>query len=151
VVSAGPKALLDLAATAEALETLGVPVIGFRTGELPAFFTEGSGLALDHRVEQAAEVAGLLRIHWDELGRRQGVVLAVAPPSPLPRDQVESAILRALAGAARAGVTGPAVTPWQLAAVAEATGGRSRQANLSLLTRNATVAAEVAVALARPG
>ncbi len=75
----------------------------------------------------------------------------MAPPDPLPRAEVEAAIEVALAGAARAGVTGPAVTPWLLAAVAEATGGRSRRANLALLERNAEVAAEVAVALARPG
>jgi pseudouridine-5'-phosphate glycosidase len=149
VVSAGPKAILDLPATAEVLETLGVPVIGWRTGLLPAFFTEGSGVALDHRVEGAAEVAELLGLHWGTLGRRQGVLLAVAPPEPLPRAEVEEAIERALAGAARAGIAGPAVTPWLLAAVAEATGGRSRVANLALLARNAAVAAEVAVALGR--
>jgi pseudouridine-5'-phosphate glycosidase len=151
VVSAGPKAILDLAATAEALETLGIPVIGYRTGELPAFFTDGSGVRLEHRVETAGEVAELLRLQWVWLGRREGVLLAVAPPDPLPRAEVEAAIEGALAGAARAGVTGPAVTPWLLAAVAEATQGRSRRANLALLTRNAAVAAEVAVALARPG
>jgi pseudouridine-5'-phosphate glycosidase len=151
VVSSGPKAILDLPATAEALETLGVPVVGYRTGELPAFFTEGSGVALEHRVEDAAGVAGVLRLQWEGLGRRQGVLLAVAPPEPLPQAEVEAAIVRALAGAARAGVTGPSVTPWLLAAVAQATGGRSRQANLALLERNAAVAGEVAVALARPG
>ena len=151
VVSAGPKAILDLAATAEALETLGVPVVGFRTGELPAFFTDGSGVALEHRVESAGEAAALLRLQWEGLGRRQGVLLAVAPPDPLPRAEVEGAVERALAAAARAGLRGPAVTPWLLAAVAEATGGRSRRANLALLVRNAAVAAEVAVALARPG
>jgi pseudouridylate synthase len=151
VVSSGPKAILDLPATAEALETLGVPVIGYRTGELPAFFTDGSGVVLEHRVEDAAGAAEVLRLQWEGLGRRQGVLLAVAPPEPLPRAEVEAAIAQALAGAARAGVTGPAVTPWLLAAVAQATGGRSRQANLALLERNAAVAAEVAVALARAG
>ena len=151
VVSSGPKAILDLPATAEALETLGVPVIGFRTSELPAFFTEGSGVALEHRVEDVAGAAGVLRLHWEGLGRRQGVLLAVAPPEPLPHAEVEAAIVRALAGASRAGVTGPSVTPWLLAAVAQATGGRSRQANLALLERNAAVAGEVAVALARAG
>jgi pseudouridine-5'-phosphate glycosidase len=151
VVSAGPKAILDLPATAELLETLGVPVIGYRTDELPAFFTEGSGLPLAHRVETAAAAAGLLRLHWVELGRREGILLAVAPPDPLPRAEVEAAIEAALAGAARAGVTGPAVTPWLLSAVARASGGRSMAANLALLERNAEVAGEVAVALSRPG
>ncbi len=151
VVSAGPKAILDLPATAEALETLGVPVIGYRTSELPAFFTDGSGVRLEHRVEGPGEAAALLRLHFETLGRPQGILLAVAPPEPLPRAEVEEAILRALAGAARAGITGPALTPWLLSAVAEATGGRTRQANLALLERNAAVAGEVAVALARPG
>lgn len=151
VVCSGPKAVLDLPATAEALETLGVPVIGYRTSQLPAFFTSGSGVDLAHRVEDAGEAAELLGLQWGELGRPGGVLLAVEPPEPLPRAEVEGAIERALAGAARAGVTGPAVTPWLLAAVAEATRGRSRQANLALLVRNAAVAAEVAVALARAG
>jgi pseudouridine-5'-phosphate glycosidase len=150
VISSGPKAILDLPATAEALETLGVPVIGYQTGELPAFYTEGSGLALAHRVEDAGAAARLLRLHWEALGRPGGVLLAVAPPEPLPFAEVEAAVVAALAGAARAGVTGPALTPWLLAAVAEATGGRSRRANLSLLVRNASVAAQVAVKWGRP-
>jgi pseudouridine-5'-phosphate glycosidase len=149
VVSSGPKAILDLPATAEALETLGVLVLGYRTSELPAFYTEGSGVPLEHRVETPSEAARVLRLHWDGLGRRLGVLLAVAPPAPLPRAEVEAAVADALAAAAGAGVSGPAVTPWVLAAIAEATGGRSRQANLSLLARNATVAAEVAAALSR--
>jgi pseudouridine-5'-phosphate glycosidase len=146
VVSAGPKAILDLAATAEALESLGVPVIGYRTGELPAFFTDGSGVGLDHRVDSPVEAARILRLHWEVLGRTEGVLLAVAPPTPLPRGEVEAAIGAALASAERAGVHGAAVTPWLLAAVAVATGGRSRAANLALLERNAAVAGEVAVA-----
>ena len=151
VVSAGPKAILDLPATAEALESLGVPVVGYRTGELPAFFTDGSGVLLEHRVDSAAEAAALLRLHWETLRRREGLLLAVAPPDPLPRGEVEEAIRRALAGAERSGVRGPAVTPWLLAAVAEATGGRSRRVNLALLERNAAVAGEVAVSLSHPG
>lgn len=95
--------------------------------------------------------AGLLRLHWLALGRPEGVLLAVAPPQPLPRVEVEAAIEAALAGAANAGVTGPAVTPWLLAAVAQASGGRTLEANLALLERNAQVAGEVAVALSRPG
>jgi len=151
VVSAGPKAILDLPATAEALESLGVPVVGYRTGELPAFFTDGSGVRLEHRVDSAAEAAALLRLQWQTLQRREGVLLAVAPPDPLPRGEVEEAIRQALAGAERAGVRGAAVTPWLLAAVAEATGGRSRRVNLGLLERNAAVAGEVAVSLSLPG
>lgn len=151
VVSAGPKAILDLEATAEALETLGVPVLGFGTSELPAFYAASSGLALEHRVEDAAGAAEALRIHWDGLGRREGVLLCVAPPAPLAAAEVEAAVAGALEAARRRGVTGKAATPFLLAAVAEATGGRARDANLALLENNARVAAEVAVALAASG
>jgi pseudouridylate synthase len=151
VVSAGPKAILDLPATAEALETLGVPVLGFGTSELPAFYAAASGLALAHRVEDPAGVAAVLRLHWDTLGRLQGVLLVVPPPEALPRSEVEAALESALAEARRRGVSGQGLTPFLLAAVAEATGGRTVRANLALLERNARVAAEVAVALAGPG
>jgi len=149
VVSAGPKAILDVPATAEALETLGVPVIGYRTSELPAFYTEGSGVALEHRVENAAGMAKLLRAHWDGLRLGTGVLLAVPPPSPLPRDEIEAAISAALVDAHERRLPGKEVTPFLLARVAERTYGRSLQANLLLLENNARVAAEVAVALAR--
>jgi pseudouridine-5'-phosphate glycosidase len=150
VVSAGPKAILDLPATAEALETLGVPVLGYQTSELPAFYAASSGVTLEHRVEHPAGAAAVLRLHWDGLGRREGVLLCVPPPDPLPRAEVEAALAGALAEARRRGVTGQAATPFLLAAVAEATGGRARTANLALLERNARVAAEVAVAMAAP-
>lgn len=151
VVCAGPKAILDLPATAEALETLGVPTLGLGTSELPAFYTDRSGVPLEHRVESAAEAAAVLRLHWDALGRREGVVLLVPPPSPVPREDVEAALGEALAEAARRGVRGKAVTPFLLEAVARATGGRAREANLALLERNATVAGQVAAALAAGG
>jgi pseudouridylate synthase len=93
----------------------------------------------------------VLRLHWDGLGRREGVLLCVRPPSPLPRAEVEAAVAAALAQAAFLGLAGPAVTPFLLAAVAERTAGRSRAANLALLERNARVAAEVAVAFSLPG
>jgi len=151
VVSAGPKAILDLAATAELLETLGVPVLGFRTSQLPAFYAADSGIALDHRVETPAQVAATLALHWRALGRREGVLLCVPPPSPLPRAEVEAAVARALEEARARGITGQAVTPHLLAAVAAATGGRTLAANLALLARNAEVAAEVAVAFSALG
>jgi len=147
VVSAGPKAILDVPATAEALETLGVPVIGYRTSELPAFYTGGSGIVLEHRVENAASMAKLLRAHWDGLHLGTGVLLAVPPPSPLPREEIEAAI-SALAAARERRLPGKEVTPFLLARVAERTEGRSLQANLLLLENNARVAGEVAVALA---
>jgi pseudouridine-5'-phosphate glycosidase len=147
VVSAGPKAILDLAATAEALETLGVPAIGWRTGEMPAFWCEASGVALEHRVEGAADAARVLRIHWEALGRREGVLVLVPPPEPVAREVVETAVASALDEARVRGVRGKAVTPFLLDAVARATHGRTRRANLALLERNAGVAGEIAAAL----
>ncbi len=148
VVSAGPKAILDVPATAEALETLGVPAIGLGTGEMPAFYSGASGVALEHRVEDARAAARLLRVHWETLGRTGGVLVLVSPPEALPRDVVDSAVEKALADAGALGVRGKAVTPFLLERVASATGGRSLAANLALLERNAGVAAEIASALA---
>ncbi len=147
VVCAGPKVILDLAATAEMLETLGVPLWGYRTSQLPAFFTEASGIALEHRFEGPAEVAAALRMHWElSLG---GAVVAVPPPSPLPRAEIEAALAAALRAAGRRKLPGEEVTPFLLAALADATGGRTQQANLDLLENNARVAAQIAVALLR--
>ncbi len=148
VVSSGPKAILDVAATSEALETLGIPALGFRTSEMPAFYCAETGVALEHRVESAEEAARLLRLHWDGLGRGEGVLVLVAPPEPMHRDVVEAAIAVALGAASERGIRGKAVTPALLDAVARATGGRARAANLALLERNAAVAAEIAAALA---
>jgi pseudouridylate synthase len=149
VVCAGPKVILDLPATAEMLETLAVPVWGFGTGELPAFFTDSSDVPLEHRFEDPGEVAAALRIHWEALGSATGAVVAVPPPAPLPRAQVEDALARALREAAARKLPGKQITPFLLAALAEATGGRSRAANLELLENNARVAALIARAWAQ--
>jgi len=148
VVCAGPKVILDLPATAEMLETLGVPVWGFGTSELPAFYTDSSGVALEHRFEDAGAIARALRAHWDELGAASGVIVAVPPPSPLPRAEIEAALAAALRAATRRKLPGKEVTPFLLAALADATGGRTRAANLDLLENNARVAADIARALA---
>jgi pseudouridine-5'-phosphate glycosidase len=148
VVSSGPKAVLDVPATAEALETLGVPVVGWRTSALPAFWSVDGGVALANRVEGPEEAAAVLAIHWEALGRPGGVLLAVAPPRPMPRDAVEAVVAAAVAEAGRRGVAGPALTPFLLDAVARATEGRAVDANLALLEENARVAARVAVARA---
>jgi pseudouridine-5'-phosphate glycosidase len=148
VVCAGPKVILDLPATAEMLETLGVPVWGFGTSELPAFYTGSSGVALEHRFEDAGAIARALRAHWDELGAASGVIVAVPPPSPLPRAEIEAALAAALRAATRRKLPGKEVTPFLLAALADATGGRTRAANLDLLENNARVAADIARALA---
>ena len=151
VVSAGPKAILDVAATAEALEALGVLGVGWRTSELPAFYSDSSGVALEHRVEDAAQAARLLSLHWSALGREGGVLVFVPPPAPLPREAVEAAVSVALERARERGVRGKAVTPFLLDAVARATHGRAREANVALLERNASVAGEIAAALAVRG
>jgi pseudouridine-5'-phosphate glycosidase len=151
VVSAGPKAILDLAATAEAIETLGVPALGWRTSEMPAFYSDASGVALEHRVEDGAAAARVLRLHWDGLGRTEGVLVLVPPPEPVAREVIEAAVAAALVEARSRAVRGKAVTPFLLDAVARATHGRSRRANLALLERNAAVAAEIAAALAGRG
>jgi pseudouridine-5'-phosphate glycosidase len=150
VVSSGPKAILDVSATAEALETLGVLAAGWRTSELPAFYSGSSGVPLEHRVEDGAGAARVLALHWGTLGRSEGVLVLVPPPQAVPRELLESALEAALRAAREAGVRGKAVTPFLLEAVARATGGSAREANLALLERNAGVAGEIAAALAVP-
>jgi pseudouridine-5'-phosphate glycosidase len=147
VVCAGAKAILDLPATLEYLETAGVPVLGLGTGEFPAFYSPSSGLPV-MRIESPAEIAAVWRAHRALGGA--GMLLAVPPPAEvaLPRDMVEAAIERALARAAAAGVRGQAVTPFLLAAVAEETQGESMRTNIALLRQNARVGAQVTRALA---
>ena len=146
VVCAGAKALLDLPRTVEVLETAGVPILGWRTDELPAFYSSASGLPVTVRVEAASEVAGIARAAW-ELGIGGGVLVGVPPHQTLANDRVEQAIAGALDDAARSGLRGPEVTPFLLRAIGEATGGESVAANLALLENNARVGAEIAVAL----
>ncbi|HEX5520376.1 MAG TPA: pseudouridine-5'-phosphate glycosidase, partial [Longimicrobiaceae bacterium] len=150
VVCAGAKSVLDLPATREALETAGVLVVGWRTDELPAFYARSSGLAVDARVESAAEAAELWAAHR-ALEASGALLLCVPPPAEAALDArtVEDAIGRALADAEEQNVRGKEITPFLLAAVAEATGGRSLEANVALLRNNARVAAEVATAIAR--
>jgi pseudouridine-5'-phosphate glycosidase len=149
VVAAGAKAVLDLPKTLEALETLAVPVVGFGTSELPAFWVRSSGLPLEVRCDDAAEAARLLRAHW--AWPASGGVL-VANPVPeaaaLPRDVVDGAIERSLAAAREEGVAGKAVTPFLLARLAQETAGRTLASNRALVVSNAAVAAQIAVALA---
>jgi pseudouridine-5'-phosphate glycosidase len=151
VVSAGPKAVLDLHATAEALETLGVPTIGYGTREMPAFYSEASGVPLEHSVDDERAVAAVARFHWEVLRREEGLLLFVPPPSPVARARVEAAIEAGLFEAREQGVRGKAVTPFLLEAVSRATGGATREANVALLERNAAVAGGVASALATSG
>jgi pseudouridylate synthase len=151
VVCAGAKSILDLPATREALETAGVLVAGYGTDVLPAFYSRESGLPVDVRVDGPAEAAALWRAHR-EMGLPGAVLLCVPPPAAaaLPAEEVEAAIGAALAGAEAAGIRGKDVTPHLLRALAEATGGRTLEANVALLLENARVAGAVAVALEAP-
>jgi pseudouridine-5'-phosphate glycosidase len=145
VVSAGAKAILDLPRTLEALETLGVLVIGYRCSDLPAFYARSSGLALDHRSDDILDLAAICRARWDGLG---GGVLVCNPIPEAAALALDTAIAGALAEAARANVTGKRLTPFLLAHLAQATGGASIRANRALAVHDAQVAAELAVALA---
>ena len=150
VVCAGAKSILDLRATWERLESMGVPVVGYRTDELPGFFSAETGIKLDCRVDDVAEIVGLYRAHR-ALGRMQSIVVVQAPPAEhaLARERVESAVARAQMDARRDGITGAAVTPYLLAAVTRLTDGSSLAANLALLERNATLAGEIATMYSR--
>jgi pseudouridine-5'-phosphate glycosidase len=144
VVSAGIKSLLDVPATLELLESLGVPVLGFRTNELPLFYTAHGGPAVPGRVASPDEAARVARVHWDLGGG--GLLLARPPDRSL--DGVEPLIEEALAEAERRGVTGQAVTPFVLSFLHERSEGRTLAANRELVVANAGLAAEVAVASA---
>lgn len=149
VVCAGAKAILDLPRTLEVLETAGVPILGWHTDELPAFYASSNGLPVTARVESAQDVAAVARAAWT-LGTTAGLLVGVPPPpgTTLETEAVDRAVADALAEANRRGISGAAVTPFLLGAIAEATGGESVDANLALLENNARVAAEIAVALA---
>jgi pseudouridylate synthase len=152
VVCAGAKAILDLAATREALETAGVLVVGFGTDELPAFYSRESGIPVDVRADTADEVAALWRAHR-ALAAPGAILLCVPPPAghALPAAEVERAIRDALGEAEARGIRGKEVTPFLLSTVAERTGGRSLEANVALLRNNARTAAAVAAAMAADG
>jgi pseudouridylate synthase len=143
VVSSGVKSLLDVPATLEVLESLGVPVLGFATDELPLFYAASGGPRVSARVESAEEAAAIARAHW-QLGGG-GVLLARPPDESL--DDVEPLIDEALGEAKRQGVEGQEVTPFVLSFLHERSGGRTLAANRALVLANAELAAEVAVAL----
>jgi pseudouridine-5'-phosphate glycosidase len=148
VVCAGAKAILDLPATLEMLETFGVPVIGYQTNTFPAFYSQSIGLPVSGRVDSPTQAAHLASTHWG-LGF-QGAVLLVQPPpleSSLPEDVVQKALDQALAELHARGIRGQEVTPFLLSRVSFLTEGRSMQSNLALLRNNARLAAQVIVAL----
>jgi pseudouridylate synthase len=148
-VCAGAKAILDLPKTLEVLETLGVPVIGYQTDELPAFYSRSSGLKLDARAAGPAQIAKIATAHW-RMGFSTGALVVVPVPAgdEVPAGEIEGVIDEALEAAAREGVTGRNVTPFLLSRIAAKTGGRALRANVALLKNNARIAGAIAIALA---
>lgn len=149
VICAGAKSILDIGLTLEYLETNGVPVVGFCTDELPAFYTRRSGFGVDYRVDTPEELAAALKAKWD-LGLEGGLVVA----NPIPEayemdfDVINEAINVAVLEAEREGIKGKESTPFLLARVKELTGGDSLESNIELVYNNAKVGAQLAVALA---
>ncbi len=150
VVASGVKSVLDIRPTLERLETLGVPVVGFGSREMPGFLFRDTGVQLEHVVDGPEACARLLDVHWDVLRRPGGVLVCNPAPADraLPRELVEGAVDKAVAQAEAAGVVGKGVTPFLLQRLDNLTGGGSLDANLALLESNARVAATIALAMA---
>jgi len=152
VICAGAKSILDIGLTLEYLETQGVPVVGFGTDELPAFYTRKSGFGVDYRVDSPELLASALKAKWD-LGLKGGVVIA----NPIPEqyemdyDAITNAIENALKELKEKGIKGKESTPFLLGKVKEITGGASLDSNIELVYNNAKVAAQIAVELAKLG
>lgn len=148
VVCAGAKAILDLPATLEVLETFGVPVIGYQSDEFPAFYSRQSGLKVNLVCQNAAEIAQVALAHWGA-GVHSAILVANPPPAEkaLPADAIENIIHQAVQEAEQLGIRGSAVTPYLLEKVNQLTGGASMQANLALLLNNGRLAAEIARSL----
>jgi len=145
VVCSGPKAVLDILATAEWLETYGVPVYGYGTDELPAFYSRSSGISIP-RFDEINELAELVRTSFGTLGMRTAIVVAVPAPESDAID-INAQIDDAAREAADKGISGKDLTPWLLNRVSELTDGKSMQTNIALLKNNARVAAQLALAI----
>lgn len=150
VVCAGAKSILDIGLTLEYLETQGVPVVGFGTDELPAFYTSKSGFGVDYRVDTPGELAEALKTKWD-LGIDGGVVVANPIPPEYEMDPavIDSAISEAVREADLKGIKGKESTPFLLAKVKEITGGSSLDSNIQLVYNNAVLGAKIAVELSK--
>ncbi len=148
VVSAGAKAILDIEKTLEVLETKGVPVVGYRTNTLPAFWSRNSPHAAPLRLDDAASIARLHRTR-ESLGLAGGLLVANPVPAvdEIPAEEMAGHIAAAQADATRDGISGKAVTPYLLARIVELTGGASLKTNIALVENNARLAAEIAKAL----
>ncbi len=150
VVCAGAKAILDLPATREYLETMGIPVIGYQIDDFPAFYSTSSGLPVDFRSDSPAEIAQIAKTQW-EFGLKATILVTVPPPAELaiPAEEIEGSILSAVKEAEEKGIKGAKVTPFLLAKVAEISHSRSMITNVALLKNNARVAGLIAMELAR--
>ena len=150
VVCAGAKSILDLGLTLEYLETKGVPVVGYGTEELPAFYTRESGFGVDYRVDSPEELAAMFRAQR-ELGYKGGMLVTNPIPAEYAMDKkaIDAAIDRALADARAQGIHGKETTPFLLARVVELTGGDSLESNIKLVLNNAMVAAQTARELSK--
>lgn len=145
VVCAGAKAILDLPATLEYLETMGVPVVGYGTDEFPAFYSRESGLNVSARLDSPKEVADFAKAHWN-LGMKSGILVTNPIPEAdsIPKSKMEPIIARASVEAMEKEIHGQALTPFLLSRISELTKGKSLEANLALLLNNARLAAEIA-------
>lgn len=145
VVCAGAKAILDLPATLEYLETMGVPVVGYQTDEFPAFYSRESGLKVSVRLDSPKEIADFARAHW-KIGMNSAVLVANPIPQTesISRSEMEPIIAKASSEAVAQAIHGQALTPFLLGRISELTKGRSLQANLALLSNNARLAAGIA-------
>ena len=149
IVCAGCKSILDIPKTLEVLETLGVPVVGYRTNDFPAFFARSSGQKLDHRFDSPRELAELIYTER-RLGQKSGILIAnpISEEDALPAEEIEATIAAAIREAEAAGVARKEVTPFLLARINDLTGGRSLTANIALVKNNAALAAAISVELA---
>jgi pseudouridine-5'-phosphate glycosidase len=147
VVCAGIKSVLDIGCTLEYLETHGVPVIGYKTDTLPAFYARESDFGVDYRADTPADVAGAMRSKW-EMGLDGGMVVAVPIPyeHALDRNEIDAFIDEAIKEMQQRNITGKETTPFLLARIAERTEGRSLDANIQLVINNARIAAAIAAA-----
>jgi pseudouridylate synthase len=148
VVCSGVKSILDAPRTLERLETLGVPIVGYRCSELPGFYTAKSGLAVP-MAASLDDLCQLIEAH-EALGLPGGIAVVQAPPPQhaMPRDQVDRLVADARAAARRAGIRGPAETPFLLRHMAESSGGATVEANCALVLANAALAGQLAARLA---
>ena len=148
VVCAGAKAILDMPATLEYLETQGVPVVGYQTDELPAFYSRSSGLKVDISADSPAEVAKIAMAHW-AAGLQSSILVVVPPPEDvaLPMEKIEKTIQKAVKDAEELGIHGAASTPFLLSRVTELSGGESLKTNFETLLNNGRVAAKIALHL----